>query len=139
MFSSGDLIKYVVGLIFDASLENVILIKKNRPDWQIGKLNGIGGKVEPDETAEDAIVRECFEESDLMLSDWVLWGEQSDNKNFTVHYYTAEVDLHLMCIDSKTDELVSIYSIKDLNLVEEVLWPVNEIIKFITVLILQKW
>ena len=35
--------KWVVGFIFNSDMDHVLLINKNRPDWQIGFLNGIGG------------------------------------------------------------------------------------------------
>ncbi len=41
---------YVLGFAFDEDYEWVALIKKNRPQWQAGKLNGVGGKIEPNET-----------------------------------------------------------------------------------------
>lgn len=54
---------YVVGFLFDdSSLGQVILIEKQRPAWQKGFLNGVGGKVEPGESAEDAMRREDIEE-----------------------------------------------------------------------------
>lgn len=37
---------YVCGFLFDRSFENVLLIRKNRPEKQKGRLNGVGGKVE---------------------------------------------------------------------------------------------
>lgn len=38
-----DMTFYVAGLAFSTDLQHVALIKKNRPDWQAGKFNGIGG------------------------------------------------------------------------------------------------
>lgn len=37
-----DKTKYVVGFAFDLTLTMVALIRKNRPEWQMGLLNGIG-------------------------------------------------------------------------------------------------
>lgn len=53
---------YVLGLIFDVDSSHVLLIKKERPDWMKGRWNGIGGKIEKDETPYDAMKRECQEE-----------------------------------------------------------------------------
>ena len=39
-------IKYVVGFAFNKEKTKVLLIKKTKPDWQAGQLNGIGGKIE---------------------------------------------------------------------------------------------
>lgn len=43
---------YVAGFLFGPMPRHnyVALIRKNKPDWQKGKLNGIGGKVEAGET-----------------------------------------------------------------------------------------
>jgi hypothetical protein len=38
-------VEYVVGFAFDTD-GRVALIRKNRPEWQAGRLNGIGGHVE---------------------------------------------------------------------------------------------
>lgn len=42
-----------------------LLVLKNKPAWQRGRLNLLGGKVEPGETPQEAAVRELFEESGL--------------------------------------------------------------------------
>lgn len=45
--------EYVLGFAFNRERTKIVLILKNRPDWQKGKYNGIGGKIEPsDETAD---------------------------------------------------------------------------------------
>jgi len=58
---------YVVGFAFDTLIRHVLLIKKNRPEWQRGKFNGVGGKVEKGEHAVSAIVREFREEAGLFV------------------------------------------------------------------------
>jgi 8-oxo-dGTP pyrophosphatase MutT (NUDIX family) len=61
--------RYVLGFVMDERKEKIVLIHKNRPDFQAGKLNGLGGKIEEGETPEDAIKREIEEESGLVISD----------------------------------------------------------------------
>lgn len=56
-------VNYVVGLIFDVNGERILLIKKNKPEDLRGKLNGIGGKIEPNESVKAAIIREVVEEA----------------------------------------------------------------------------
>lgn len=56
---------YTVGFIFNPSLERVLLIEKLRPAWQKGKLNGIGGKIEPNEESAACVAREAHEECGL--------------------------------------------------------------------------
>ena len=52
--------RYVAGFMFDSSYENVLLIRKTKPKWQEGLLNGVGGKIEPGEKELDAMKRESF-------------------------------------------------------------------------------
>ena len=63
------MLNYVAGFLFDEPLENVILIRKNRPKWQAGKLNGVGGKVEAMETNIAAMNREFKEEAGIYVYD----------------------------------------------------------------------
>jgi 8-oxo-dGTP diphosphatase len=60
--------RYTLGFIFDSTLKYVLLVHKNRPAWQDGKLNGIGGKIEKGENGLDCIVRETEEESGLVTN-----------------------------------------------------------------------
>ena len=53
---------YVVGIPIVNQDTEVLLIKKEHPDWQKGYLNGIGGKIERDESPIFAMKREFFEE-----------------------------------------------------------------------------
>ena len=61
---------YACGFLFSPDRSRVLLIRKRRPAWQAGKLNGIGGKVEPGETPYDAMRREFREEAALDIADW---------------------------------------------------------------------
>lgn len=62
--------EYVCGFLFSPDRSRVLLIRKLRPPWQAGKLNGVGGKVEPGETAYQAMCREFREEAGLDVADW---------------------------------------------------------------------
>jgi 8-oxo-dGTP diphosphatase len=61
--------RYVCGFLFSPDRERVLLIRKNRPAWQAGKLNGVGGKVEAGETLHQAITREFREEAGLTIPE----------------------------------------------------------------------
>ena len=65
--------EYVLGFAFTKDLKQVALIRKKRPEWQAGKLNGIGGKVNINEVPLLAMVREFQEEACLNTSvlGWV--------------------------------------------------------------------
>lgn len=55
--------EYVLGFMFDPTLRKVLLVWKDRPTWQKGRLNGIGGHIEAGETPHEAMVREFEEET----------------------------------------------------------------------------
>lgn len=48
---------YTLGFLFDYGQLNVALIRKTKPKWQAGLLNGIGGHVEENETPATCINR----------------------------------------------------------------------------------
>lgn len=58
---------WVNGFAFTPNRERVLLIEKRKPAWMAGKLNGIGGKVEPGETPIEAMVREMREEAGIEI------------------------------------------------------------------------
>lgn len=65
---------YVVGFMFNPARDLVLLIEKDRPVWQAGKLNGVGGKLEDGEDPMFAMVREFKEETGIetRTEDWAL-------------------------------------------------------------------
>lgn len=66
--------KYVCGFMFDATGRRVLLIRKTKKDWQYNLYNGLGGKIEPNETPQQAMVREFGEEAGIIThaEDWSL-------------------------------------------------------------------
>lgn len=62
--------KYTVGFVFNDDFSKVMLIEKNRPKWQAGCLNGVGGKVEGDESFLECQIRETEEEFGVLIEDW---------------------------------------------------------------------
>ena len=45
-----EMMNYCAGFLFDPEKELVVLIEKQKPAWQKGKLNAVGGKIEQGET-----------------------------------------------------------------------------------------
>lgn len=106
---------YVVGFAFSSNCEKVVLIQKNRPKWQAGKLNGVGGHVEEGEGSVDAMVREYREETGVSSagSDWRRFGHlngysSGSDESFHVVCYAA-FDDKLLSVHSLTDEIVAVY------------------------------
>lgn len=86
---------YVTGFLFATTprLRWVALILKNRPAWQAGLLNGIGGKVEPEDgSLEAAMVREFREESGIasFVTDWHRFALVV-SKRSRVHFFRADL------------------------------------------------
>lgn len=55
--------RYVVGFMLERPSERVLLVRKKKPTWQAGLLNGVGGAVEMGETPLSAMCREWSEET----------------------------------------------------------------------------
>lgn len=84
---------YVLGFAFSSDLNSLVLIHKNKPDWQKGKLNGIGGSVEAHEPAKAAMQREFAEEAGVMMPVWDHFGQ------LFVTDGSAEVELFATTMD----------------------------------------
>lgn len=78
----------VVGFLFLDHCRQVVLIRKDKPDWQAGRLNGVGGKVEPGENFMDAMPREWYEETGESRSQWEHFA-QLDIGRVTIHFFRA--------------------------------------------------
>lgn len=59
--------RYVAGFMFSPDRQRVALIRKKKPAWQAGLLNGIGGKIEPGESPAQAMAREFHEETGVQV------------------------------------------------------------------------
>jgi 8-oxo-dGTP diphosphatase len=60
--------KFTLGFVFTPGFEKVLLVHKEKPEWQKGLMNGVGGKYEPGESAEECVSREVLEESGLEIA-----------------------------------------------------------------------
>lgn len=84
---------YVAGFMFSPDLENVVLIEKEKPEWQKGRYNAIGGKIEKGETPLQAMVREFEEEAFIQTkqSDWKNLCLIGDDK-YEVYFFYCTFD-----------------------------------------------
>jgi len=107
---------YVVGFAFDIVGKQVVLVKKDHPEWQKGKWNGIGGHIKSDETAIKAMVREFEEETGLLVGD-SLWRNYLTIQYYDRIVYFLRTFLHinyLMKVKSITSEEIKIHEISEL-------------------------
>lgn len=107
--------RYCLGFLFCLSGSHVVvLIKKNRPEWQAGLLNGVGGKVEAGEHPGAAMRREFLEETGVEIKDWTPFAEMIF-KECDVYCFAASdndpENSRVFLVQSMTEEEVGIYSV----------------------------
>ena len=112
--------QYVCGFLFNKSLDSVLLIRKNRPKWQKGYLNGIGGLIESGEPPLTAMKREFYEETGITIDRWEVTCQLNviDKPEAIVVFYAhvlKEETLYPFAV-SKTDEQLEEIKISELNL-----------------------
>jgi 8-oxo-dGTP diphosphatase len=101
---------YVVGLVHDG--DYMAFIKKNRPEWQAGLLNGIGGKVEENESFIEAMAREFYEETGTNINNWRELVDMTYPGQARIVFYTARVAPSVLRgLYTATDEAVEVHSI----------------------------
>lgn len=102
-------IQYVAGFCFNYERTKVALVLKNKPDWQKGKYNGIGGKIEENESAVNAMEREFKEETGADVWAWnkflVYEGE-----DYVVHFFKA-FSKGIDEVNTVTDEEIRVFEI----------------------------
>lgn len=106
--------RMVVGFAFTEDRESVILIRKNRPEWQKGKLNGVGGHIHQGEHPNKAMEREFEEETGVFIHkmNWERMVMMEGNGWHVTFFRTwlTRRDVHM--IKSLTDEEVVQVSVK---------------------------
>lgn len=106
--------RYVLGFAFNFG--RVLLLKKQSPEWQRGRLNGVGGKIEAGETPIEAMVREFAEETGAKTSakHWSLYARMH-GENWECHVFRINLTMGEAEEVMKTED-------------EEPIWvPVDEI------------
>jgi 8-oxo-dGTP diphosphatase len=82
--------KMVVGFLFSGP--RVLLVRKIRPSWQSGLVNGVGGVVEPTETPMDAMRREFREETGCTIDiPWRHFCTEQESFGAWVYFFAAEM------------------------------------------------
>lgn len=105
--------RYVLGFAFDDAGEHVVLIKKTKPAWQAGKFNGVGGKIEAQEFAFEAMAREFEEEAGVYCAKWVNYARMS-GPNWTCEvYYVFDTDVRAFAT-TQTEEEICTFSVQSL-------------------------
>ena len=105
--------RVVVGIITDN--KEILLLKKNNPDWQKGLYNGIGGKVELNTTPLETIIKKSEEDLGINISNWrELDSEISSSGIEIVYFLTTLNENEIKKLQSQTDERAELFSINNL-------------------------
>lgn len=105
---------YVAGFLFDASETFVALVRKQKPEWQKGLLNAIGGKIEGAEQPIHAMRREFLEETGLLVENWQLFARLS-GEDWRVWFYRANTnsDCNVLGVQSMEIEKIEVHTTMD--------------------------
>lgn len=105
--------RVVVGIITDN--KEILLLKKNNPDWQKGLYNGIGGKVELNTTPLETIIKKCQEELGVNISNWIELDSEISSSGIEIVYFLATLNEgEIKKLQSQTDERAELFSINNL-------------------------
>ena len=123
--------EYICGLVFDPYYTKVVLIKKNRPEWQVGMWNAIGGKLEANDISESSAMSREFEEETGVLIDPDKWREFATltGNGYRIAWFTATLkDRDLFKVSTVEDEEVGLFQLTELgsmNLIPNVRWLIE--------------
>lgn len=107
----STLTKFVCGFCFDEAREHVLLIKKKRPKWQNGRLNGIGGHIETDELEIQAMKREFQEETGISSEfHQIMWRRLAylRGPDWEVCFFHAASDAMKQAVTTTDEEIVAL-------------------------------
>jgi len=145
---------YVAGFLFDEKFQYVVLIQKEKPVWQKGLLNGVGGKIEDHtpqcdvndpqptilkrcncfgEGPHEAMKREFFEETGVTINNWRRYAELT-GPEFSVVFFFANTP-NPWAVQTTTNEKVGVYvvsQLKSLHTIPNLQWliPMAETMQF---------
>lgn len=114
MENSEKRMTYVLGFCFSMDYRKIVLIRKKTPEWQAGMLNGVGGKIEDTETADEAMRREFLEEAGVELNTWtnfaVMHGTTKKGEKWSVECYRTTFDVNQ--VTTQTEEEIEIFDVR---------------------------
>lgn len=99
----------------------MLLVRKTHPEWQAGKLNGVGGKLDPCDLGSPmrAMVREFTEETRIVQSeqDWLFLATLHSGPHL-IHFFRALFDIETLQQaagqPNDTGELLELHDVTEL-------------------------
>lgn len=111
-------VKYSMGLVFDESKDNILLLCKTKPEFLKNKWTAPGGKVELNESALDCCVREIMEETAISIESdkWthIFHIENIPNSYSLDIFYT--ISNLIFTARTTTEEKVEVVNLRNIDL-----------------------
>lgn len=115
------IVDYVLGFMFNQLYpkegQRVLLIEKQRPEFQRGKMNGIGGHREKGEEPKAAMIREFQEETGVLFEEWHPVGILMFGSKARIYLYSAVDEPSCRLAQTTTDELICLEPMDRLSVV----------------------
>jgi len=126
---------YTIGVYFNESLTEVVMILKNRPQWQAGNFNFPGGHVEQNESSSHCITREFNEECGVFVKEsrWKHIGN-IHGSDYIVYVFTAvknELDIEAVTMEDEEVRWIKINELPE-NIISNLVWLVPYAKDFLT-------
>ena len=124
------MIRYVAGFMFNLDKTKLALIRKNRPEWQKGFLNGIGGKIDGEEHSFETMTRE-FEEETGYKTYWYDWWPlvtlkgQKGEWEVDVFYAMKNVLSELKNMTDESIEIIDVANIDNEKVLSNIPWLIK--------------
>ena len=94
-------------VVYDHARQKILMCRRRRDPYK-GKLNFVGGKLEPGESGEEAAYRELWEETSISRED-IRLVHLMDMVYYTYHMtievYTGRLN-HKMCVSGEENDLL---------------------------------
>jgi 8-oxo-dGTP diphosphatase len=106
--------EYVLGFAFSKDKNHIVLIEKQKPNWQKDMFNGVGGKVETfDKKPIYAMIREFKEETgvDTNITHWgqmfakMVFNDDVMGGKAVVYCYRMSNDIIFDCKTMETEKI----------------------------------
>lgn len=109
--------QYVLGLAFSRKGDKIVFVEKQKPEWQKGMYNGVGGKIEAEDASPiDAMVRE-FQEETGTITEQTMWKHFStmEGTGFVVFCFVMFSNVIYQC-ETMEEEKIEMFDVDKIPL-----------------------
>lgn len=115
---------FVLALLYSVDRRHVVLMRRTRPAWQAGRVNALGGRLQPGESAVAAARREVREECGVDVAEWrevLVW----EDAEYVMHVMrgVSELALEARTIEDQEVFLADVRALPD-NVIDNLRWLV---------------